>query len=76
LDTIGEKIVTIYQLLPRAAYLFGLVILSAGQCALAMKVNCQRDPEDNFLKMVRAALDRFEGNQPHRTFIKGLTASL
>ena len=29
-----------------------------GQCALAMNVNCQRDPEDRFLKMVRAALDR------------------
>ena len=29
-----------------------------GQCALAMNVNCQVDREDNFLKMVRAALDR------------------
>ena len=29
-----------------------------GQCALAMNVNCQRDPDDKFLKMVRASLDR------------------
>lgn len=29
-----------------------------GKCALAMNVNCQRDPEDRFLKMVRASLDR------------------
>ena len=29
-----------------------------GQCALAMNVNCQRDQDDKFLKMVRASLDR------------------
>ncbi|XP_023331632.1 cytochrome P450 3A19 [Eurytemora carolleeae] len=35
-----------------------LTLDTIGQCALAMNVNCQRDPEDRFLKMVRAALDR------------------
>jgi len=31
---------------------------SIGKCALAMNVNCQRDQDDRFLKMVRASLDR------------------
>ena len=35
-----------------------LTLDTIGQCALAMNVNCQKDREDNFLKMVRAALDR------------------
>jgi hypothetical protein len=73
LDTIGEKIDTIDQLLARGNIWFGY--FPAGQCALAMKVNCQRDPEDNFLKMVRAALDRFESNQSHRAFIERLRKS-
>ena len=41
-------------------------LIVVGQCALAMKVNCQRDPDDKFLKMVRAALDRYD----HRRRIK------
>ena len=35
-----------------------LTLDTIGQCALAMSVNCQLDREDNFLKMIRAALDR------------------
>jgi len=35
-----------------------LTLDTIGQCALAMNVNCQKDRDDNFLKMVRAALDR------------------
>ena len=35
-----------------------LTLDTIGQCALAMNVNCQVDREDNFLKMIRAALDR------------------
>jgi len=35
-----------------------LTLDTIGQCALAMNVNCQRDQDDKFLKMVRASLDR------------------
>jgi len=35
-----------------------LTLDTIGQCALAMKVDCQRDVDDNLLRMVRAALDR------------------
>ena len=35
-----------------------LTLDTIGQCALGMNVNCQKEREDNFLKMVRAALDR------------------
>ena len=35
-----------------------LTLDTIGQCALGMNVNCQKDREDKFLKMVRAALDR------------------
>jgi len=35
-----------------------LTLDTIGKCALAMKVDCQNDKDDRFLKMVRAALDR------------------